>query len=195
MLVKYLDEDGMSISRISMWEVCSKESNNEKNFEIIKTFIDRLEELYYPFYEKVDEIRDNAKDYYNIVPVPMHLNLIYSRVKNFYYTGIASITYDIDLIYKNCVLYNGENSNIVKASKRLVNEMKGLLNENRRSTRMTRSLEIPREIHEEGKSLRRRGNNNNVDVEISIGSESDESEPKQFLKNKRTRNNKFRIKY
>ncbi len=143
--------------------------------------------------EKVDEVRDGAKDYYNIVPVPMYLDLIHSRIKNSYYIGKESILFDIELIYKNCLLYNGDNTNISKLAKKLVDDMKGLLSENKRSSRMTKSIEIPLEVHEEGKSMRTRNGRNNVNVELMEDSESDE--PKHYLRNKRNRKNKYKFKY
>lgn len=79
------------------------------------------------FLNCVDEIRDHADNYYNIVPVPMYLELIGERLQNYYYITIESLKFDIELILKNAKLYNKETSIIVKYGTILVNKLLDLV--------------------------------------------------------------------
>ena len=78
----------------------------------------------YVFYECVDEIRDNAKGYYNVVPVPMYLDLISKRLNNYYYITIDSMKFDFELMYTNACMYNSEESFIVKKAKIFTQKLK-----------------------------------------------------------------------
>jgi hypothetical protein len=75
------------------------------------------------FLEKVDEEKDGALEYYNIIPVPMYLNLIKNRLNNGFYTNFNSIEFDIKLIEINSLKYNGEDARITKDSKELVKQI------------------------------------------------------------------------
>ena len=63
-----------------------------------------------PFRELVDPIRDNAKDYLDIIKEPMSLNEVKKKLVNNKYTDLKSICYDVGLIWSNACLYNHEDS-------------------------------------------------------------------------------------
>lgn len=77
--------------------------------------------------DMVDEVKDGAIDYHNIIPAPMYLNLIKSRLKNNYYLTRSSLNYDIELILKNSIAYNGKESNVSKTAGKLVTELQNAL--------------------------------------------------------------------
>ena len=67
-------------------------------------------ELCKPFREKVDPIRDGAGNYEEIISEPMYLSLIKSKLHNNEYKSTKSWRDDVNLIWKNAKLFNGENT-------------------------------------------------------------------------------------
>lgn len=83
--------------------------------------------------------------YYCTIPVPMYIDLIRRRLNNKYYRycllsfslfiiiiidiirHIESLEFDIDLIYKNCVLFNAEGTSIVADANELVVQLKRII--------------------------------------------------------------------
>jgi hypothetical protein len=209
MIVKYKNDEDSNLSRISIWEIFRKEIKLEKNcFENVLKFLQNIDPIYSIFNQEVDEYRDNARDYYNYIPVPMYLQLISSRLINSYYIGISSLIFDFELIQENSISFNGESSNITRIAKKLIYDIKNLLIDTgtRRGIRMTKSIEIPKEIYDEdSRKSRRKQNinysnntyNKNMQVELNVDSEDESSEhyKGRFLRTKRDRNNKFKFKY
>lgn len=75
------------------------------------------------FINKVDEIKDCARDYYNFIPVPCYLNLILQRLENLYYINFESIIFDFNLIKDNCIKFNGVDNKISELSQKLYNQL------------------------------------------------------------------------
>ena len=75
-----------------------------------------------PAYEayayKISE--DSMSDYYCVVPAPIDLELILSRLHYKYYRQEAALLQDIRMVYDNCALYNEEDSDIATNAKQLV---------------------------------------------------------------------------
>lgn len=63
-----------------------------------------------PFLNPVDEGKDNAPDYYQIISRPMDLTTIRNKLKANRYVSADEFIADIRLISNNTVLYNGEKS-------------------------------------------------------------------------------------
>ncbi|KAI9695192.1 MAG: hypothetical protein M1820_008828 [Bogoriella megaspora] len=62
-----------------------------------------------PFLDPVDPIRMNLPRYAEIVPNPMDLGTMDSKLKNSQYTTVADFVADFDLMIRNCVNFNGPN--------------------------------------------------------------------------------------
>jgi hypothetical protein len=218
MLIKYITDT--DLNRISFWDLKTTHiTSNSRLTTLQSTLAKSIEAIYQrdkggydPFYKLVDEVKDNAPQYYNTVPVPMYLELIISRLNNCFYSNIDSIKFDISLISKNCLTYNNDKSILSKYAKQLVSNILNAfiqvdshnmnISSNTRHSRLTRNIDMP--VLEEltfTKSLRSRNNIKiaREDIELSIDDDDDESEeimPRngRFLRNKRHRSNtKFRI--
>jgi len=70
-----------------------------------------------PFLKPVDP--NLYPDYYTIVTDPMDLGTIKKRVDNSMYTEPDEFESDLGLVWSNCYLYNGENSEVAKMAKEL----------------------------------------------------------------------------
>lgn len=63
------------------------------------------------FLRPVDPIADRAEDYYLKIKNPQDLGTIMKRLKeSIYYTSVDEWEIDMNLIWKNCIQYNGENN-------------------------------------------------------------------------------------
>jgi hypothetical protein len=87
-------------------------------FDITQTLIDHP--LSWLFRHPVDEERDGAPDYYQTVKTPMDLGTVLSRLQSGAYSSAERWQRDIDLIWENCELYNGRDSEFQP----LINEMR-----------------------------------------------------------------------
>jgi hypothetical protein len=59
----------------------------------IEEFYSKNEKTYYLFYDTVDEKRDQAENYYTIIPVSIGLKLIIERLGNGYYNSTEVLPY------------------------------------------------------------------------------------------------------
>jgi transcription initiation factor TFIID subunit 2 len=62
-----------------------------------------------PFRQPVNEVRDNAPDYYTTVKSPMDLSLMDVKLTNGLYADARAYKADFDLMMANCRLYNADN--------------------------------------------------------------------------------------
>lgn len=60
------------------------------------------------FFEPVDPAGLNIPDYYEIVKCPMDFATIKTKLKESRYRTVAEFVVDLELVFKNCKLYNGE---------------------------------------------------------------------------------------
>jgi hypothetical protein len=58
----------------------------------------------------LDPVRDGVPGYHDIVKVPMSLNEVKNRIKTKRYRDISDFDRDMNLIWNNARLYNGEDS-------------------------------------------------------------------------------------
>jgi hypothetical protein len=63
-----------------------------------------------PFVEMLDPVRDGAPNYLEFVKVPMSPNEVKSRITTKRYNDISEFTRDMNLIWDNARLYNGDES-------------------------------------------------------------------------------------
>lgn len=129
LFVEY-SHDNKEVMRVSFWELHQENLQPYIKHELIQNLLDKIEEVYnkgsnkYSFFlQKVDEERDGAFDYYNIITIPMYMELIKERLRNNYYVSFASIEYDICLIKQNACTYNTPNSDIAKYSVDLAKQL------------------------------------------------------------------------
>ena len=133
----YLQENDDEETQISFWDIYNSEGImidgkwgkiQEKILSHLISIMEKNKKDLKVFFEPVDEIKDNALNYYNVVPVPMYLTLIKERLSHKYYLTQESFIYDIDLINSNSKLYNENSSVIVRNAQILINKIYEILN-------------------------------------------------------------------
>ena len=138
--IKYINEEDFEgneeETQISFWDIYLKdtikigeiwEKIQNKLLSHLSSIMEKNKNDLSLFFNLVDETKDGALNYYNIVPVPMYLNLIKERLKNKYYLTQESFKFDVNLILSNSKLYNENTSTIVKNSQILVNKLNEIL--------------------------------------------------------------------
>lgn len=69
------------------------------------------------FYEPVDPEKLNVPDYYDIIKNPMDLGTIKAKLSSNQYTSMRDFVQDVQLVFDNCILYNGESSSVSQMCK------------------------------------------------------------------------------
>lgn len=64
------------------------------------------------FHEPVDVEKLGIPDYFEIVKQPMDLGTVKQRLQSNYYTTMKQFLDDVQLIFDNCIMYNGESSQV-----------------------------------------------------------------------------------
>ncbi len=64
------------------------------------------------FKDPVDPVELGVPDYFDVVKHPMDLGLIKKRLDNGFYKDLSSFESDVKLVFDNCILYNGEESDV-----------------------------------------------------------------------------------
>lgn len=82
------------------------EFQREKCIKLIDTLVSW--EVCHPFVKMVDPELDGAPEYFTYVKEPTSLNEIKSKLQNNAYRDINALKYDINLIYQNSKIYNGD---------------------------------------------------------------------------------------
>lgn len=78
------------------------------------------------FFEPVDPIKLNIPDYHKIITNPMDLGTVKNNLKSGVYLKVEEFMRDVELIFENCILYNGENSPVSLMCKNVRNEYERL---------------------------------------------------------------------
>ena len=81
------------------------------------------------FHKPVDPEELNIPDYFNIIKNPMDFSTIKKKLNNFSYTNLKEFCNDMDLVFENCYLYNGNNSMIGDMCTRVKKEYEKLFDE------------------------------------------------------------------
>jgi bromodomain-containing factor 1 len=76
------------------------------------------------FKDPVDPVNLGIPDYYEIVKRPMDFNTVGEKLKFNEYENIQKFTEDVELVFYNCKLYNGENNVYGMAATQLNNMFK-----------------------------------------------------------------------
>ena len=74
------------------------------------------------FHKPVDPVELNVLNYYDIIKRPMDFSTVKRKLINCSYTNLKEYCEDMDLIFNNCFLYNGINSNVGEICSRVKNE-------------------------------------------------------------------------
>lgn len=69
------------------------------------------------FAEPVNVEQLNIPDYFNIVKKPMDFGTIKTKLKEQRYANATEFTDDVELVFYNCKLYNGEASGVGQMGK------------------------------------------------------------------------------
>ncbi|RKP38764.1 Bromodomain-containing protein, partial [Dimargaris cristalligena] len=72
-----------------------------------------------PFLEPVDPVKLNIPDYTSIVKNPMDISTVEKKLTSGQYADVSRFISDVELIFANCVLYNGSESVIAKMAQSL----------------------------------------------------------------------------
>ena len=78
------------------------------------------------FAEPVNAEAVNIPDYYTIVKQPMDFGTIKTKLKESQYGSIDQFCADMDLVFYNCRLYNGEISSVGQMGKQVFDEYQRL---------------------------------------------------------------------
>ena len=191
---------------LSFWEIYQEnfKFKIEKNFNqnLIYNYLNNLyikhENKLNIFYFKVDEIKDSAYNYYNIIEVPMFLELIFERLKNNYYLNKESFLFDFNLLLNNAIKYNKEESEVVLNAKKLFNKINNKIQEMFNNNNNNNNNNLNQNNNEKninknfvGKKKKRmikEINIENLDI-IDIESDSFEEGKMNLRKRKNTNNN------
>ena len=78
------------------------------------------------FHKPVDPVELNIPNYFDIIKKPMDFSTVKKKLSNYSYTNLKEYCDDMDLIFNNCILYNGINSYVGEMCLRVKNEYKNL---------------------------------------------------------------------
>jgi hypothetical protein len=181
---------------LSFWEIFQEnfKFKTEKNFNqnLIYNYLNNLyikhENKLNIFYNKVDEIKDSAFNYYNIIEVPMFLELIFERLKNNYYLNKESFLFDFNLLLNNAIKYNKEESEVVLNAKKLFNRINNKIQELTNNNNNLNNNEKNKILGKKKKRMIKEINIENFDI-IDVESDSFEEGKMNLRKRKNNNNN------
>ena len=78
------------------------------------------------FHKPVDPVELNIPNYFEIIKKPMDFSTVKKKLNNYTYTNLKEYCEDMELIFNNCLLYNGINSYVGEMCLRVKNEYKNL---------------------------------------------------------------------
>ena len=86
-------------------------TREERSFAF--TIMDKIykKEISEPFHRPVDPIKDNCPNYDLIIKHPMWLDKVKEKLKNSQYDKLEDWVRDVDLIWKNGIVFNEVNNN------------------------------------------------------------------------------------
>lgn len=74
------------------------------------------------FNEPVDSAKLNISDYHLIIQKPMDFGTIRENLKKHYYRSMRQFLEDVELVFNNCFMYNGEQGPISRMCKDVQDE-------------------------------------------------------------------------
>jgi SAM-dependent methyltransferase len=72
----------------------------------------RLHKNAWPFNQPVDPVALGIPDYFDVIQHPMDLGTVSKKLENGQYTEASQFIADVDLVWRNCLLYNPPNSDV-----------------------------------------------------------------------------------
>jgi len=79
------------------------------------------------FKDPVDPIELNLESYFEVVKNPMDLSTVEEKLNNFGYKDVKSVEHDVNLVFNNAILFNGEDSEIGEWARQLRDTFKNEL--------------------------------------------------------------------
>ena len=74
------------------------------------------------FLEPVDPTKLGIPDYFDIIKHPMDFGTIKANLNSNKYLKAQDFISDVNLVFNNCLLYNGENSHVSQMCKQVMDE-------------------------------------------------------------------------
>jgi len=74
------------------------------------------------FHEPVNPEKLNIPDYLVIIKEPMDFGTIKRKLKHNEYLKCDEFIYDVNLVFNNCIVYNGESNNVTILCKEVMKE-------------------------------------------------------------------------
>ena len=99
-----------------------KEGNNALISKSMLPLVSQLinHEFAWVFKDPVDPIELGLPDYFEVIENPMDLNLVKTQLENFRYENFEDVRRDVNLVFENAILYNGDDSDVgIMANKML----------------------------------------------------------------------------
>lgn len=78
------------------------------------------------FHRPVDPIELGIPDYFEIIQRPMDFGTIKKKLNSYLYTNCKEFLEDMELVFSNCIIYNGEKSVVGNMCINVRNEFKRL---------------------------------------------------------------------
>jgi Bromodomain/TAZ zinc finger len=72
------------------------------------------------FHDAVDPVALGLPDYFDVVKIPMHLELVRKKLENAIYPSMDLFARDVRLVFENAILYNGEASEVGELAQSMV---------------------------------------------------------------------------
>ncbi|XP_055330086.1 bromodomain-containing protein 2-like [Paramacrobiotus metropolitanus] len=114
-----LPDDAVQHSRKPRFSRCLPQSLRQCRSVLREMKSLRCVHLSYPFLRPVDEVADNAPDYYRVIEQPMCLDEIEHKLNTRQYRNAREFAMDVRLMFNNCYLYNGHQSEMGLCAKKL----------------------------------------------------------------------------
>lgn len=126
-VAKYFDSEDPDIAdELSVPEIIDSAPIYDCWDKAAKRLINALYKLpnAFIFYEPVDHVKLNIPDYPDIIKQPMDFGTIKQKLAANMYLKLQDFLHDVQLVFENCILYNGESSSVSKWCKEVRDEFK-----------------------------------------------------------------------
>ena len=77
------------------------------------------------FHKRVDPVKMELPDYFDVVKEPMDLTIIRKRLDGNMYREISTFEVDVELVFTNAMLYNEEGTDVYEVAKEMLDKFRG----------------------------------------------------------------------
>jgi hypothetical protein len=77
------------------------------------------------FHKRVDPVKMELPDYFDVVKEPMDLTIIRKRLDGNMYREISTFEADVELVFTNAMLYNEEGTDVYEVAKEMLDKFRG----------------------------------------------------------------------